>query len=467
MGRSKRRAGNGARGNGGGPVTGASPVPDGESALPPGPRFSLPSRIRYLRDPVSLFREARRRYGDPFTLTTTMPTVFTADPAGVKQIFTAATEHFRPLQMEAQKRVLGRSFTGHSGPEHRRQRAVMAPGLRADALQRLAAQMVDATLERIRSWRPGSELDLVDEGMAIALEIIIRALFSVDHRPDIEVRKAAVRDFSRSLSDKAFLTTSMMGLLNPAFPGQSAFMRSRLRLRDLLFETIAEIRAEPGRHAGLLALMATASREDGSPAFDDEEIADNLITMLIAGHETSALSFGWTVQAVLADPAIHARLTEELAPVDLLANPNAVHTLPYLNAVVKEVLRFWTPVPDVLRVVAKPLELKGWTIPSGTQICACVWLTHFDPAIYDDPWRFDPDRFVERRYTAFEYYPFGGGERVCVGNTFAPMELKVLLATVLKSCRIELRDPGFPRHVRTGFLLGPKSPLRARYLGPA
>ncbi len=448
-------------------MTATSPSADARTALPPGPRFALPSRIRYLRDPIALFADARRRYGDPFTVTTTMPTVFTADPVGVKQIFTAATEHFRPLQMEAQKRVLGRSFTGHSGPEHRRQRAVMAPGLRADALQRLAAQMVDATLQHIRGWRPGAELDLVDEGMAIALEIIIRALFSVDDRPGIEVRKAAVRDFSRSLSDKAFLATSMMGLLNPAFPGQATFIRSRQRLQDLLFETIRDIRAEPGRHTGLLALMATATREDGSPAFDDEEIADNMITMLIAGHETSALSFGWTVQAVLADPAIHARLAEELAPVDLVANPNAVHTLPYLNAVVKEVLRFWTPVPDVLRVVAEPLELKGWTIPSGTQVCACVWLTHFDPEIYDDPWRFDPGRFVERRYTAFEYYPFGGGERVCVGNTFAPMELKVLLATVIKSCRIELHDTAFPRHVRTGFLLGPKTPLRARYLGPA
>jgi cytochrome P450 len=258
----------------------------------------------------------------------------------------------------------------------------------------------------------------------------------------------------------------MMGLLHPAVPSQGKFIQVRQEFQDLLLQTIADIRADPDGHDGLLAHMVLATREDGSPAFGDVEMADNMITMLIAGHETSALSFGWAVQAVLGTPEVHERLMAELTDIDVIADPNAVHSLPYLGAVVKEVLRFWTPVPDVLRLVAKPFELKGYTVPVGTQVCACVWLTHFDPEIYDDPWRFNPDRFLERRYTAFEYYPFGGGERVCVGNTFAPMELTVLLATVLKTCRLELQDPTFPQLLRTGFLLGPKTPLMATYRGP-
>ena len=436
-------------------------------ALPPGPRFSLASRIGYLRDPVTLFSRLKAEYGDPFTVTTSAKTVFTADPAGVKQIFTAPTEYFLPLQVEAQKRVLGEAFTGHSGAEHRRQRALMAPGLRADALQRLAGQMVEAARLRTETWTPGQTLDLVEEGMALALEIIIRALFSVHDREGIERRKRAVRAFSGQLNNKMFLATSMMGLLHPAIPSQGKFVRVRQELQDLLLETIADIRAAPDAHDGLLAHMVMARREDGSAAFHDIEMADNLITMLIAGHETTALSFGWAIQAVLSRAEVHERLMAELADIDVFADPNAVHTLPYLNAVVKEVLRFWTPVPDVLRLVAKPFDLMGWTIPVGVQVCACVWLTHFDPALYPDPWTFNPDRFLDRRYTAFEYYPFGGGERVCVGNTFSPMELKVLLATILKTCRIELQDPAFPQLVRTGFLLGPKTPLRATYRGLA
>lgn len=444
----------------------AASAPDPFAALPPGPRFSLSSKIGYLRDPVALFSRLKRDYGDPFCTTTTAKTVFTADPVGVKQIFTAPTEYFLPLQVEAQRRVLGTSFTAHSGPEHRRQRAVMAPGLRADALQRLAGQMVEATRLRIGTWTPGQPLDLVHEGMAIALEIIIRALFSVHDRAGIEERKKAVRAFSEQLSNKLFLVTSMLGLLHPSVPSQGKFLQVRDEFQRLLLQTIEDIRAHPDRHDGLLAHMVLATREDGSPAFSDIEMADNMITMLIAGHETSALNFGWSIQAVLGTPEIRDRLMAELADVDVLANPNAVHTLPYLNAVVKEVLRFWTPVPDVLRMVAKPFELMGYTIPPGVQVCACMWLTHFDPDLYEDPWRFNPDRFLERRYTAFEYYPFGGGERVCVGNTFAPMELKVLLATVLKTCRLELHDPTFPQLLRTSFLLGPKTPLMATYHGP-
>ncbi|AHC73881.1 ptzM [Candidatus Endolissoclinum faulkneri L5] len=433
--------------------------------LPPGPRFSLFSKIGYLRDPISLFSQMKDKYGDPFCITTSAKTVFTADPAGVKQIFTSPTDCFLPLQVEAQKQVLGKAFTGHSGAEHRRQRALLAPGLRTDALHRLAGQMVNAARLRMETWHLGQSLDLVEEGMAIALEIIIRALFSVHDRDGIEKRKKAVRAFSEQLSNKLFLFTSMMGLLHPAVPSQGKFIHVRQQFQDLLLQTIADIRADPGNHDGLLAHMVLAKRDDGSPAFADIEMADNMITMLIAGHETSALSFGWAVQAVLGTPEVYDKLMSELADVDLEVNPNAVHNLPYMNAVIKEVLRFWTPVPDVLRLVAKPVELMGYSIPEGTQVCACVWLTHFDPNIYENPWDFNPGRFLDRRYTAFEYYPFGGGERVCVGNTFAPMELKVLLATVLKTCRIELKDNKFPTLLRTGFLLGPKTPLRATYHG--
>jgi cytochrome P450 family 110 len=434
--------------------------------LPPGPTFALSSRLNYVRNPYELFAECRRKYGDPFTVTTSMKTVITGDPAAVKQIFTAPTKHFKALQSKAQSRILGDSFTALSGPPHRAQREIVTPGLRADGLHGLAPMMVDAAVARIESWRPGSDLDMIDEGVVIALEIIVRTIFSVEDPAGIAERRLAIRDFGDRLSDKTFLILSVLGFLSESLPPNARFRAAQARLRQLLFETIDQIRAAPDRRRGLLARIVGTRTADGASAMPDSVIVDNMVTMLIAGHETSALSIGWTLYWALSNPEIYRKLMEELDGVDVERNPDATQTLPYLGAFVREALRFWPPVPDVIRVIGEtPLEVAGYCLTENMQVAACVFLTHFNPDIYKEPDLFRPERHLDRRYSSYEYYPFGGGERVCVGNTFAPMEIKIVLAVLLKRCRFTLLNTKPPGVARTRFLMGPKQPIMCRYEG--
>jgi cytochrome P450 len=435
--------------------------------LPPGPTFTLPSRLNYVSNPYELFAECRRKYGDPFTVTTSMKTVITGDPAAVRQIFTAPTEHFKALQSKAQSRVLGDSFTSLSGPPHRAQREIVTPGLRADGLRSLAPMMVDAVVARIESWQPGRDLDMIEEGVSIALEIIVRTIFSVEDSAGIAERRTAIRDFADRLSNKTFLILSVLGFLSESLPPNAKFRTAQMRLRQLLHETIDQIRADPEERRGLLARIIGTRNENGSAAMADSVIVDNMVTMLIAGHETSALSIGWSMFWALSDPAIYRNLMAELADVDVEGDPNATQTLPYLNAFVREMMRFFPPVPEVIRVIGEtPLEVKGYRLTENMQVAACVFLTHFDPDIYPDPDTFRPERHLERRYSAYEYYPFGGGERTCVGNTFAPMEIKIVLAVLLKRCRFTLNNTKRPGVARTRFLMGPKEPIMCRYEGP-
>ncbi len=435
--------------------------------LPPGPTFALASRLNYVRNPYELFAECRRKYGDPFTVTTSMKTVITGDPAAVKQIFTAPTEHFKALQSEAQRRVIGDSFTSMSGPPHRAQREIVTPGLRADGLRSLAPMMVDAVVAQMESWHPGRTLDMVEEGVTIALEIIVRTIFSVEDPAAIAERRTAIRDFGDRLSNKTFLILSVLGFLNESLPPNARFRAAQMRLRQLLHETIDQIRAAPEQRRGLLSRIVGTRTPDGAPAMADSVIVDNMVTMLIAGHETSAMSIGWAMFWAHSNPEIYRKLMEELADVDVEGDPNATQTLPYLNAFVREMMRFFPPVPDIIRVIGEtPLEVKGYRLTENTQVAACVFLTHFDPDIYPEPDVFRPERHLERRYSAFEYYPFGGGERICVGNTFAPMEIKIALAVLLKRGRFTLLNTKRPHVARTRFLMGPKEPIMCRYEGP-
>ena len=182
--------------------------------LPPGPTFTLASRLSYVKNPYELFTECRRKYGDPFTVTTSMKTMITGDPVAVRQIFTAPTQHFKALQSEAQRRVLGDSFPSLSGPPHRAQREIVTPGLRADGLRSLAPMMVDAVVAQMESWQPGRDLDMIEEGVIIALEIIVRTIFSVEDKAGIAERRKAIRDFGDRLSNKTFLILSVLGFLS-------------------------------------------------------------------------------------------------------------------------------------------------------------------------------------------------------------------------------------------------------------
>lgn len=431
--------------------------------LPPGPGLAPWQMLRYLRDPVALLSECRQRYGDPFTVFTSRRTVFTADPDGIRQIFTAPPEHFKVLMVPAQAMVIGRAFTGHSGLEHRRRRKVVAPALRGEAMRGLTGMMREAALRKADQWMPNQRLTMTEEGMDIALDIIITTVFGAETDDQLARFRHATRAFAAVLNDKMFLTMALFGMTSPSLPPIRKFLRHREALAGLIQEMIDERRRNPGDRHDILSNLMAAQLDD--QPMQDDEIRDNLITMLVAGHETTALSVAWATYWLLATPQVLDKLLVELATVDVEADPDGVNKLPYLDAVVKEILRFHPPVPDVPRTIDKPLEIKGYTIPSGMQVAVSGALVHMDPAIHDDPWTFRPERFLERRYSPFEYIPFGGGDRICIGQHFSVFELKVVMATLLPILRLRLDFEGPPEVRRRGFLVGPVNGIPVVYEG--
>jgi cytochrome P450 len=235
------------------------------------------------------------------------------------------------------------------------------------------------------------------------------------------------------------------------------FKRQMAEADALLYGEFRRRRALPDVGGGddILSLLMRARDEDGKP-MSDEELRDELLTLLVAGHETTATSLSWALRWILESPSLQARLTRELEDPDAL-HPDRITKLPLLDATVREVLRLQPVVPMVGRVLQRPMRVGGWDLDSGTPVLLSIYLVHRRPELYPDPTRFDPDRFLRQRFSPSEWLPFGGGFRRCLGMAFALFEMKMVLASVLT--RASLRRPRFSyiRPVRRSITIAPSS----------
>jgi cytochrome P450 len=425
--------------------------------LPPGPPGRLPTLLRYMRNPYTLFRTARDRYGDPFTIKTIGRTVVTGRPEGVRQIFSAPLEQYRAELSSSQRRVLGEEgLSTFSGEAHKRERQLLAPCFRGERLRRLGEMMQHATRQHAAAWQPGRPLVMRDAAMEIALDIILRAIFGVEPGRDLEKAKRVVRAFVDAFGNPGFLAASLLQLEFDRAGPLARFRRARRDLEALIEEVIAARRLQPSDRPDLLNQMMRARYDDGGQ-MSDRKLIDNLVTNLVAGHETSAMTITWALYWLLSHDGARERVIDEIAALGAEPDPETVVGLPFLDAVVRETLRLWPLVPDVVRVVAQPFDLLGHLVPPGIKVAAASALTHYDPAIYPEPESFRPERFLDRRISPFEFFPFGGGGRICIGAHFAVYEVKIILATLLQGRRLDLVERAPPAVRRKGFLMGPAS----------
>lgn len=436
------------------------------SRLPPGSALPLLQPLRYLKDPYALFRACQAKYGDPFTARTSARMVVTGDPAGVRTIFEADQEDFTIHLPRIQKVILGEhSMTNTTGQAHKRERKVIGPPFQGRAMRACGRMIQDMALQAVDRWAPGQRLVMRDEAMTIALDIILRAIFGVVDAGRMALFRRKVRDFVDTLGDPAFLTMALFRLDWMRLGPVGRFYRAKEALDALIFELIAERRADRAHRTDILGHLIDATYDDGS-TLTDVALRDNLVTNLIAGHETSAVTMTWAMYWLARMPEVRARLLDELDAAGEHAEPDALASLPYLDAVIKETLRLWPVVPDVPRILAKPMELKGYTLPPGTYLVACTALVHSREDLYPEPETFSPQRFLERKFSPYEYFPFGGGDRKCSGSHFAVYESKIVLATLLQRGRFRLADPAPPRVKRIGFLMAPEGGVPMLYEGP-
>jgi cytochrome P450 family 135 len=375
---------------------------------------------------------ARRRYGDVFTvrLAQVGTFVFTTDPDTLKTVFTAGPDKLRAGEANvALEPVLGsRSVLLLDGAEHIRQRRLMLPPFHGERLRGYENLIAEIASEEMRGWPLGEPLVLQPRMQAVTLEVILRVVFGMDRGP----RLVRLRELLKQLLTVATRPWALVPWLRRdlgRFSPWARFVEVRDAVDQAIFDEIARRRDDPslGERTDIFSMLMQARDEDGRP-LTDRELRDELITLLVAGHETTATGLAWAFERMVRHRNGGAAGLERLA---------ADGAREYADAVVQETLRLRPPIPIVARrVVNEPFQLGSHEIPVGTMVAPCIYLVHRRADLYPDPYRFRPERFLESAPETYAWLPFGGGMRRCIGASFAVLEMSTILQTVARELRL-------------------------------
>lgn len=441
--------------------------------LPAGPRSALLATLDLIRDPYEAQRKLRRRYGDVMLFPALNgQVVLGLTPSFAKAIFTADPEHFGSWATDTLIAVVGReSLLVSEGERHKRDRKLLTPPFHGARMRAYGEQI--RALARTHFEARLTPLAMVNtHGMAtkITIDVILGTVFGVSHERSYDEGRAILNDIIADFSP-AILFTKRLHL--PFFPPWRRYLATRARFNRWLKEQIANARKRASesqqKDESVLGLMLDARYDDGS-SMADEEIAMQLLTLLIAGHETTSISIAWAVHWLLHHPNALARVRGEIDALGPDADPEAIAKLPYLSAVCDETLRLHPIVTEVLRTVRKPLRVpmpdgKDIEVPVGVGVGVGIATIHEDPSIYGDPHAFRPERFFSRKYGPFEYLPFGGGHRRCIGAAFAQYEMKIVLATLMTEWNIELMRGAPEKPIRRNVTMAPQYGVPIRVVG--
>jgi cytochrome P450 family 110 len=420
------------------------------SPLPHGPAGRLLSSLRYLNDPYQYSARCARRYGDIFTVPLlTGPVVVTGHPEGAREVFGAPQDHFG-IWAEAQLLpVFGReSIFVATGESHTRHRRAILP-----ALHELGC-MPELIRRQVHALRAGEELDAARFALGISLRVITRTLLGAEE--DAELEALAARYVLTSGSDPVLLALVFPALQRRPYLPWARFARLRSQLFGRLEEKIARAREAHAPEGSAFASMLGA--------LDGEALRDDLVTLLIAGHESTAHALAWALYCLHQHPERLKALRAELNRLPPDAGAQEITALPYLDAVCEETLRLHPVVVQVTRVLRKPLSLGGYALPAGVSVSPCAHLIHRREELFPEPERFRPERFLERRFSPFEHLPFGGGGNRCPGARFAKAEMKLVLFYLLRSWELAPTYRGeIPARVR-GLVMVPAKRISMRVL---
>ena len=430
-------------------------------SLPPGPRSRLASTWAWLRRPTALLDGCARRFGSRFTLrfVGNLSFVLVSDPEDVKAAFTGSPDLF--LSGRANADVFG-PFLGRSslividGDPHRRHRRLLMPPFRGERMRAYGELMRDLAYRDMERWPRGRPFAIEDRMHEITQEVIFEAVFGLRDR----AREAELRTLLARLVRLGFAMVLLPALqvdLGPLSPF-GRFVRVRAAIDRVFDEEVARARSDGAGREDILAKLVEQTADGGSDPWTDAELRDELLTLFVAGHETTRAALGWAFQWILGTPGVRERAIEEVRDVvgDAPLEPQKVAGLKYLDAAIQESMRISPVFLMVARALAAPATIGGVELAAGTVVCPSMYLTQRDPRIYPDPERFDPERFLERRPGPFEFYPFGGGSRLCIGLAFASYEMKIVLASVLARADLRLAGPARQRPRRKGMIIGPE-----------
>ncbi len=398
------------------------------STLPPGPtQAPLVQTARWLLRPISFLEECRRRYGDTFSVSFLgfrTPMVMLSDPEAIRALYAEPAHGLPPGRTLALRPIMGaRSVLLLEGAEHLERRKVMLPPFHGERMRAYEPIVREVAEREIEAWPRAAAFPVHPRMQAVTLEVILRAVFGVEDRG----RRAELSQLLGGLLARTSSPALQFGVLAARRLGIAGPMarieRENATLDARLLDEIRVRRADPdvAERDDILSLLVQARFADGAP-MDDREVRDQLVTLLLAGHETTATGLAWTFDLLLRHPDVLDRLVEE---VDAGRDE-------YVRAVVSEALRLRPVVPLAGRRLSAPLEAAGLSLPTGTDVTPAIWLAHTRAASFPDPYAFRPERFLGSAPPTYAWVPFGGGVRRCLGAAFAELEMRVVLAAVLR-----------------------------------
>jgi cytochrome P450 len=417
----------------------------------------MPSAVQtmawWLR-PISFLERNRARYGKRFTIRLMGERVFVmlSDPADVKQVYTAPPDVLHPGEgARVLAPVVGQnSVILLDGDAHLSQRKLMLPAFHGEKMQALSGLMTEVAEREAEQWPRNEPVALHPRLQGLTLEVILRAAFGLDPGPRLD----GLRERLTRILEMGSTPISMLPFMQQDLGGRgpwAAFVRLRAESDALIYELIEERRREGGERNDVLSMLLGARHEDGSP-MSDVELRDELMTLLVAGHETTASELAWGFVRLTRAPEVLARLVEEIDSGDGEA---------YLTATVQETLRRRPVLPNTApRLVKQPVNIGGWDYPIGVCVVANAYLVHHDPEIYPDPYAFRPERFLDEQPGTYTWIPFGGGRRRCLGASFALVEMKIVLRAILSRCEVRPGLDGPEVSRRRAITVSPKQGAR-------
>ena len=402
---------------------------------PPGPRsrgivgnFPLGSR-----DPLGLYTQWARQYGDIFYYRAFHRHIyFLNHPDFVEHVLVTNYRNFiKGEALQSNRRIFGNGLLTNEGDSWLRQRHLIQPAFHRDRIQSYGNTMVAYTERMIAAWHDGEARDIHRDMMRLGLEIVAKALFNIEIDADRDRVAVALNTLMELGSGGGMLLPPILRLLPT--PDNLRYRRAVGQLDDIVYGLIRQRRSNGQMGDDLLYGLLQPQDEGGG--MTDEQLRDEVMTLLLAGHETTAVSLSWTWYLLAQYPEVEKKLWTELREVLHGRTPRVqdLSKLPYTERVVKEAMRLYPPAWAIVRKAAKDCEIGGYRVPPGATVVMSQWVMHRDPRYYDRPEQFNPDRWLDQRLKGapkFTYFPFGGGPRTCIGSAFAAMEAVLVLATI-------------------------------------
>lgn len=433
------------------------------ATLPPGPRApAIIQTFQYTASPTAFLERCRQRYGETFTMRVVGfgwgPVVVYSRPEHIREIFTLASEE---ADVAESNRMLRPLLGEHSlllleGERHARERRLLTPPFHGERMRAYGELIREVTDRALDALAVGKAFRFHDVSQQITLEVIMRAVFGIEEADQLEhLRKLLSK--SADAAGKPFLLLPAFqfdwGKLSP----WGRFLALRAEAEADVMARVERYRAAPDSARTDILSMLVAARDENGEAMSDDELRHEMRTLLMTGHETTASSLAWAVGWILERPDVVSAIREEIARVcgDGPIGADHVGQLKFLDATVMETMRLTPVTPTIGRALKVPKTIGGFELEPGTILAPAMHLTHRIAELYPEPETFDPSRFLDRKVNPYEYFPFGGGRRRCIGMAFAYYEMKIVLAQLLRRCDLRRSRPGKMKVARRGVTLTP------------